>query len=73
MVRAGRNADAQWYVGRGHGRGVWWCRETSCGAALQVGHLARALRTPVPASDLEVLLALGKAGRKKAVPAVVEE
>jgi hypothetical protein len=63
MLRAGRDADGQWYVGRGNGRGVWWCRETECGAALRVGHLARALRTPVMAGDLKVLLTLCQPGR----------
>jgi predicted RNA-binding protein YlxR (DUF448 family) len=73
LHRAGRNTDGQWYVGRGNGRGIWWCKESDCGTLLRVVHVARALRTAVPASEVDVLLALCGAGPEKAVPAVVEE
>ena len=45
MLRAGRRLDGRWYLGRGPGRGVWWCQESTCGAELAVGQLARALRS----------------------------
>ncbi|MGA2968424.1 MAG: YlxR family protein [Acidimicrobiales bacterium] len=73
MVRVGRRSDGTWYVGRGSGRGIWWCRESTCEASLHVGHLARALRSSVGPGDLEVLLATYDLGRLKAVSAVVEE
>jgi predicted RNA-binding protein YlxR (DUF448 family) len=58
MLRAGRGVDGQWYVGRGSGRGVWWCKELDCSESLQVGHLARALKSAVREADLEDLRAL---------------
>jgi predicted RNA-binding protein YlxR (DUF448 family) len=47
MVRAGRGPDGAWYLGRGPGRGAWWCADAGCGSALGPGALARALRAPV--------------------------
>jgi predicted RNA-binding protein YlxR (DUF448 family) len=58
MLRAGRGLDGQWYVGRGNGRGVWWCKESDCSELLHVGHLARALKSAVREADLQDLLAL---------------
>ncbi|MHB1088608.1 MAG: DUF448 domain-containing protein [Acidimicrobiales bacterium] len=55
LVRAGRTPEGQWYLGRGPGRGVWWCANATCGAALQVGQVARALRHAVSASDMAAL------------------
>jgi len=60
MSRAGRR-DGTWYLGRGPGRGLWWCDET-CSKGLRVGHLVRALQSGASESDLEALRALG-AGR----------
>jgi hypothetical protein len=34
---------------------VWLCANTTCGAALQVGQVARALRHAVSASDMVAL------------------
>jgi predicted RNA-binding protein YlxR (DUF448 family) len=73
MIRAGRDVGGQWYVGRGNGRGVWWCQESNCSELLQVGHLARALKSAVREADLKDLLALLDGREKLAVPAVVEE
>ena len=58
MVRAGCGAEGEWYLGRGTGRGAWWCGDGDCASALTVGALARALRREVRASDLAALRAL---------------
>jgi hypothetical protein len=60
MSRAGR-VNGAWYLGRGPGRGLWWCDE-ACAKGLRVGHLARALKSSANEGDLEDLLAL-EAGR----------
>ncbi len=62
MVRAGRQADGTWYLGRGEGRGVWWCSDRACGKEVRLTHLARALRASVAESEVAVLrgLATGK-------------
>jgi hypothetical protein len=60
MTRAGRS-DGTWYLGRGPGRGLWFCDE-DCAPALRVGHLARALKAEVDEGDLEAVRAL-KPGR----------
>ena len=56
MVRAGR-ADGTWYLGRGPGRGLWWC-DVHCSKGLRVGHLARALKSSADERDLEAVRAL---------------
>ena len=56
MTRAGR-FDGTWYLGRGPGRGLWWCDE-ECSKGLRVGHLARALKSGANEDDLEALRAL---------------
>lgn len=58
MVRAGRDAHGTWHLGRGVGRGVWWCRNATCGRALRVSHVARALRAVVSEGDVEVVRGL---------------
>ena len=58
MIRAGRTAQLQWHVGRGSGRGVWWCRDGACGSGLRVGLVARALRVEVSESEVEALRVL---------------
>jgi predicted RNA-binding protein YlxR (DUF448 family) len=73
MVRAGRDADAGWYLGRGTGRGVWCCREFACAKALRVSHVARALRTGVNQGDLESLLGLYNASSDLGASVGVEE
>ncbi|MGB8180147.1 MAG: hypothetical protein WCF63_08280 [Acidimicrobiales bacterium] len=62
LVRAGRTAHGTWYLGRGEGRGVWWCRDRACGGEVRVTHLARALRAGVGESEVAVVrgLATGK-------------
>ncbi|MGD0692820.1 MAG: DUF448 domain-containing protein [Acidimicrobiales bacterium] len=56
MTRAGR-LDGAWYLGRGPGRGLWWC-DAECSKRLRVGHLARALKSSANESDLEAVRAL---------------
>jgi hypothetical protein len=73
MLRAGRRLDGRWYLGRGPGRGVWWCQESTCGAELAVGQLARALRSAAGRSDLESLRALSGHDAKLAVSPDVKE
>ncbi|NNN01089.1 MAG: hypothetical protein HKL86_04575 [Acidimicrobiaceae bacterium] len=51
MLRAGRTPDGTWYLGRGDGRGVWWCDEVECESALRIAQLARALRTSLGERD----------------------
>ena len=58
MVRAGRDAYGSWYLGRGAGRGVWWCDDAHCEGALSVSHLARALRATVTEADAAALRGL---------------
>jgi predicted RNA-binding protein YlxR (DUF448 family) len=57
LVRVGRS-DGQWYVGRGDGRGAWFCAEGPCRDRLAVGQLTRALRAPVGDTDVAALRAL---------------
>ncbi|MHB8380451.1 MAG: hypothetical protein ACYDB2_11195 [Acidimicrobiales bacterium] len=58
MTRAGRDAHGTWYLGRGVGRGVWWCVGQPCEQELRVNHVARALRTTVFESDVAALRGL---------------
>ncbi|MDE3008524.1 MAG: DUF448 domain-containing protein [Acidobacteriota bacterium] len=55
FTRAGLREDDSWYLGRGPGRGVWWCREGECGAKLSAANLARALRREVNAGSFHQL------------------
>jgi len=70
LHRAGRSPEGQWYLGRGGGRGLWWCRDTPCVGSLSVSQVARAMRTTVTVGDLEELRQLAQ--RSKLV-VVVEE
>jgi len=56
MTRAGRS-DGSWYLGRGLGRGLWWC-DAECSTGLRVGHLARALKSAATEDDLAAVRAL---------------
>jgi hypothetical protein len=56
MIRAGRS-DGTWYLGRGPGRGLWYC-DAECSKGLRVGHLARALKSSAGDRDLGALRAL---------------
>jgi predicted RNA-binding protein YlxR (DUF448 family) len=58
LVRAGRRDDGAWYLGRGPGRGVWWCAQGSCAQRVSEGAIARALRAPVSRAEAEALRAL---------------
>ncbi|MFI5036463.1 MAG: DUF448 domain-containing protein [Acidimicrobiales bacterium] len=58
LVRAGRTPDGSWYLGRGSGRGAWWCASGACARSLSPGALARALRAPVTAAEVAVVRAL---------------
>gem|GEM_PF-1209557 len=53
MVRAGYTPDGSWYLGRGTGRGVWWCAGTSCEGEIQMSQVAKALRSPVTSAQFE--------------------
>ncbi|HVB71661.1 MAG TPA: DUF448 domain-containing protein [Acidimicrobiales bacterium] len=64
MTRAARLPDGSWYLGRGPGRGAWWCAQPECAAALSAGALSRALRTPVTSADLELLGVLTGSARR---------
>lgn len=70
LVRLGR-FDGQWYVGRGDGRGAWFCAAGPCGDRLAVGPLARALRAPVSDTEVAALMALVAEGPNAGV--VVKE
>ena len=70
MVRLGR-FDGQWYVGRGDGRGAWFCAEGPCRDRLAAGSLTRALRAPVSDTEVAGLVALVAEGPNAAV--VVKE
>jgi len=65
MVRAARRPDGSWYLGRGPGRGAWWCDEPGCAAALSAGALSKALRTPVTPADVASLSALAGSARRR--------
>ena len=64
LVRAGRTKDAQWYLGRGPGRGAWWCDEAKCTSALRVETLTRALRVSLSVGDVVMLGELVNAPRE---------
>lgn len=58
LVRAGRRADGSWYLGRGPGRGVWWCAQGECATGLSAAAASRALRAGVSGAEAEALVAL---------------
>ncbi len=53
MFRAGRATDGVWYLGRGGGRGLWWCANSTCQARLQLSHAQRALRRDLSGTEVE--------------------
>jgi predicted RNA-binding protein YlxR (DUF448 family) len=63
MVRAGRDAQGTWYLGRGVGRGVWWCKEGHCEEEVRVTHVTRALRSAAHESDVAALKGLSTSKR----------
>jgi len=63
MVRAGRDAQGAWYLGRGVGRGVWGCKEGHCEEEVRVTHVARALRGAAHESDVAALKGLSTSKR----------
>jgi predicted RNA-binding protein YlxR (DUF448 family) len=65
MVRAGRLPDGSWYLGRGPGRGAWWCAQAECADAVNAGALSRALRAPVSSTDVELLGPLAGSARRR--------
>jgi predicted RNA-binding protein YlxR (DUF448 family) len=70
LVRVGR-FDGQWYLGRGEGRGAWFCAAGPCRDRLAVGTLTRALRAPVSDTEVAALGALVAGGPNAGV--VVKE
>jgi hypothetical protein len=63
MVRAGRDEQGTWYLGRGVGRGVWWCAEGPCEGEVRVTHVARALHRAAHESDVAALKGLSTSKR----------
>jgi predicted RNA-binding protein YlxR (DUF448 family) len=63
MVRAGRSGAGAWSLGRGDGRGVWWCASGTCVEELRIGHLSRALRAQVHEGDVATLQSLAASKR----------
>ncbi|MGA2122814.1 MAG: hypothetical protein ABSG58_00125 [Acidimicrobiales bacterium] len=61
LLRLGRDASGTWYVGRGNGRGVWWCAD-GCGSSVRISQVAHALHASVSEADMAVVrdLAVGK-------------
>ena len=57
LERVGRRGG-QWYVGRGEGRGAWFCVEGSCRDRLAAGQLERALRARVRDGEVAAIIAL---------------
>ena len=55
MIRAGRDDNGKWSIGRGPGRGIWLCADGVCSEEVQSGHIARSLRSSVSESDVEQL------------------
>ncbi len=70
LQRAGRSSSGVWYLGRGTGRGLWWCREGECASGVDQVRASRALRCSVADEDVEALRELTR--RSKTV-VVVEE
>ena len=60
MVRAGRDRGGQWYLGRGVGRGIWWCLDAGCGRNLKAPHVTRSLRAAVSEGEVESLRVLAR-------------
>ncbi len=55
LSRAGRSPAGAWYLGRGDGRGVWWCVAGSCSRGLSAARLGRALRGSVSEAEAAAL------------------
>ena len=70
LQRAGRSPGGVWYLGRGTGRGLWWCRGEECGSGVNLAQASRALRCSLGESDAGALRELAQ--RSKTV-VVVEE
>jgi len=65
LLRAGRDLDGRWYLGRGDGRGVWLCQGSKCVQELRASHVARSLRTAVSEGDVATVRALAVSGSSK--------
>jgi hypothetical protein len=69
MRRASLSATNEWLLGRGGGRGAWWCHE--CEEGLTVVMMRKALKMSVSDELFTALVSRIREGSKKAV--VVEE
>lgn len=70
LQRGGRVSEGVWYLGRGVGRGVWWCRDGDCAHLVSGAHASRALRCPLGEIDVT---ALHQLARRSKMVVVVEE
>lgn len=70
LQRGGRSLDGVWYLGRGTGRGLWWCRAGECGSGVTLAHASRALRRSLGAEDV---VALREVAQRSKMVVVVEE
>ena len=70
LQRAGRTQGGVWYLGRGAGRGLWWCRNGECGSGLNLALASRALRCSLGDEDA---LALREVAQRSKKVVVVEE
>lgn len=70
LQRAGLDDRGQWYLGRGDGRGLWWCREGECASGVDLARASRALKRALRAEDVQGLREVAQ--RSKTV-VVVEE
>ena len=70
LQRCGRLSNGVWYLGRGVGRGLWWCREGECATRVNLAHASRALRSPLGEIDA---VALRELAQRSKMVVVVEE
>ncbi|NNN07768.1 MAG: DUF448 domain-containing protein [Acidimicrobiaceae bacterium] len=70
LHRAGRLSKGVWYLGRGSGRGLWWCREGECAERVNQVHVARSLRCSPAEIDV---VALREVAKRSKMVVVVEE
>ena len=70
LQRAGLDAANQWYLGRGEGRGLWWCREGECASGVSLAQASRALKRDLRAEDVQ---GLREVAQRSKMVVVVEE
>ena len=70
LHRAGRASSGVWYLGRGTGRGLWWCREPGCALGVNLSLASRSLRCPLGDEDA---VAMREVAQRSKTVVVVEE